>query len=112
VAVSSRIYASLPPDRRGRLLHDSDGIWYLDYFSDMLTNIAPAERKKRTVVCAELIDDNVNAFEKVDKVERVREMELVQGSIYHFDPIASPVDGFDLGAGRPGATRRVPQPDW
>jgi hypothetical protein len=67
VAVSSRIYANLPPDQRGRLLHDSDGIWHLDYFSNMLTSIAPGERKKWTGVCAELIDDNVNAFEKTEK---------------------------------------------
>ncbi len=67
VAVSSRIYANLLPDKRDRLLHDSDGIWRLDYFSNMVTNIAPTEREQWIGTCAELIDCNVDVFEKAER---------------------------------------------
>lgn len=67
VAVSSRIYANLPVGQRTRLVQDTDGIWHLNYFSNMLASIPPEGRKEWIGYCAGMIDRNISAFEKAEK---------------------------------------------
>jgi len=44
IAVSSRIYAHIPTAERSRIMRDVDGIWHLDYFSNILENVESTEQ--------------------------------------------------------------------
>jgi hypothetical protein len=67
VAVSSRIYANLPVNQRTRITRDADGIWHLDYFSNMSTNIPETARKGWISSCTGTIDQNIIDFERTEK---------------------------------------------
>jgi hypothetical protein len=68
VAISSRIYSNVPVGNRNkRLLQDTDGIWHLDYFNNMLAIVPVADRKIWVDSRTEVINQNISAFEKVEK---------------------------------------------
>jgi hypothetical protein len=67
IAVSSRIYSKVPVSQRVRLLQDVDGIWHLNYFTNMLASISPSEREEWAGNCVEMIDLNIDSFEKAEK---------------------------------------------
>lgn len=67
VAVSSRIYAKVPPEKRERILQDVDGIWHLDYFTKLLKTFPAAEHKPWIDYCQKMIDHNIASFETAEK---------------------------------------------
>ncbi|MEI7611201.1 MAG: hypothetical protein WCJ64_27765 [Rhodospirillaceae bacterium] len=67
VAVSSRIYGKIDLAERKRLVLDSDGIWHLNYFSNIINQVDPAEREAWVASCVEMIDSNITSFEENER---------------------------------------------
>lgn len=79
VAVSSRIYAKVPPAQRQRILQDTDGIWHLDYFSKLLNSVPAAEHKRWIEHCQKTIDRNISSFEAAQRWNEFAKWSWLQG---------------------------------
>lgn len=67
VVLSSRILSKLDGNLPSRLLRDFDGIWHLNYFTQMTSNVDANDRNKWRAACEAMINQNIHDLGTRDK---------------------------------------------